>query len=110
MTTSTTPRTERDLRASYVEACAALKALANLVVAADDAQHEPPPGAVYGKGTEGDMAGIGNPTLDVVLDPRRAGLADEVRELDEYLRVSTLSMRARAARLEAALDRWQGVS
>lgn len=100
--------TTTDLKAEYVAACEALKGLAQLIVAADAARYDAPPGAVYGKGTDGDMAGVANPTLDTVLDARRLGLSDEIRDLSGWLRTTAHSLHVRKERLDRALARWEG--
>lgn len=98
-----------DLRHDYLAACAALKALADSVVASADAAYEPPPGMVVGKGETGsNVADVSNPTLDTVLDPRRSALSAEVAQTSALLRDMTVRLSARRAGIDRALARWAG--
>lgn len=98
-----------DIRTDYIAACDALKGLAQLVVAAEAARYDMPPGMVVTRGETGsNVADVLNPTLDTVLDPRRMGLSDEVRDLSAYLRQTTHTILARKERLDRALARWEG--
>lgn len=98
-----------DIRADYVALCNTLRDAARLVVAAEAARYDAPPGMVVTRGEIGsNVADVLNPTLDTVLDSRRMGLSDEVREMAQFLRVTQHALSARVAHLDAALARWEG--
>lgn len=104
---TSTPDT--DVRVAYVAACKALRDLSNLVCAAEAVRYEAPPGMVASRGETGsNVADVLNPTLDTVLDARRMGLSDEVRDLHQFLRVTAHSLTVRKERLDRALARWEG--
>lgn len=52
--------------------------------------------------------GVPNPTLDVVIDPRRWALSDEVTKATYALRLADLNLTRRLAALDAALSAWEG--
>lgn len=98
-----------DLRTDYLAACASLKALAASIVSAGDAAFEAPPGMVVSRGETGsNVADVKNPTLDTVLDPRRLALSQEVKEMSDFLRLTSHVLDTRRVRLDSALARWAG--
>lgn len=98
-----------DLRNDYLAACAALKEMAQLVIAAEAARFDAPPGMVLSRGETGsNVADVLNPTLDTVLDVRRMGLSDEVRTTGQMLRQITEALTTKTRALDAALARWEG--
>jgi hypothetical protein len=102
----TTPvLTEIDVRSAYVSACAALRDLAQLVVASHAVQYDAPAGMASSKGVDTEVS---NPTYDTVVDARRMALSNECRDLASYLTAATASLTTRKARLDRALARWEG--
>lgn len=98
-----------DLRTDYLALCAAVKDMARLVVAAEDARYQAPPGMAVTRGETGsNVADVLNPTLDTVIDPRRMALSDEVRTTGQMLRQATEAITLKTRALDSALARWEG--
>ncbi|AWY06675.1 hypothetical protein SEA_ZETA1847_41 [Microbacterium phage Zeta1847] len=64
--------------------------------------------AAAGEPTEKAKHGISNPTADIVADPRRLKVRAAVVDLELELKRATLRLRAKAAKLEAAVAEWSG--
>lgn len=106
---STTATDTTCVRAAYIDLCAQVRDLAQLVVSADAVRYEAPPGMALTRGETGsNVADVLNPTLDTVLDARRLALSEEIRELAAYLRTTSHVLAARRERLDRALARWEG--
>lgn len=92
-----------DIRESYAAHVHAVRDLGAVLSYAVEARFQPPPlGAAKGGGL------VANPTLDIVLDPRRLDLSDEVRRTDAELRRATASINEKTTSLKAAVERWEG--
>lgn len=98
-----------DLRSDYIDLCAAVRDMAQIVVAAEAARYDTPPGMASSKGETGsNVADVSNPTLDTVLDARRANLSAEATSIGSYLREITHVLQERQKRLDRAVARWEG--
>lgn len=98
-----------NIRTPYIEACDALRGLAQLVCSADEVRYDAPPGMSSTRGETGsNVADVANPTLDTVLDARRSALSDEITDLAGFLRTTAHALTVRRARLDRALARWEG--
>lgn len=89
---------------AYTDLIDTLKALEEVLRPAVAAQYDAPPGGT------GDVApnGIPNPTLDTVIDPRRAGLSDEVKRTAHALSRAADLIKPQVPALGTALARWEG--
>lgn len=93
-----------DIAHDYNRMIATLRELERTLNAARAVQFLPPPG-----GTS-DLApnGIPNPTLDTVIDPRRAALSQAIREAGAEMRDISKRVTDNTNHLRKALERWEG--
>ncbi|MGW5402681.1 DUF7169 domain-containing protein [Streptomyces sp. NPDC003952] len=91
-----------DVHSAYATIVTTLRDLGAALRPAVAAQYTAPPGGT------GSADGIANPTLDIVADPRRLALSEEIHRTTRTL-VSTADQLTNHTRtLLTALTRWEG--
>lgn len=90
---------------AFNDHAAALRALGDSLRTAAEIRYLPAPGAA---GIGG--GGIPNPTLDTVLEPRRAEVSAEMTRTAIGLWKATEEVKAMTARITLAVARWHGES
>lgn len=91
-----------DAQSAYAEIVMTLRDLGAALRPAVAAQYDAPP-----SGT-GAREGIPNPTLDIVSDPRRLELSDEVRRTTLAMVATARQLAGHATALRSALAQWEG--
>ena len=87
------------IQSAYTEHVLAIRSLGEILTDAVAARYETPPGGARSST---------DTTADIVLDPSRWALSQEVAVTADALRVATLTIRAHERALSAALDAWSG--
>lgn len=93
---------------AYTAAVVALREAGELLRPAVAARYEAPPQGAVRQPAEGTASGVPNPTLDIVLDPRRMELSDTIGDMTKTLRRAASDLSAATAHLNVALARWEG--
>jgi len=96
---STPPTTQE----TYADLVLTLRDLGTILGAAVGAQYEAPPSGVARGSSQ-----IPNPTLDIVLDPRRLALSEAVARTAADLRRATRLVGPHVTHLQNAVARWEG--
>lgn len=91
-----------DTQAAYAEIVMTLRDLGAVLRPAVAAQYDAPPGGT------GSAEGPSNPTLDIVSDPRRLALSDEVRRTTRLMVSTAKTLTDHTQALRTALTRWEG--
>lgn len=91
------------IETAFNEHAAALRALGASLTAANSVRYEPSPGMAR----EGSR-GIPNPTLDTVLDPRRAEVSAAMTRAAFVLWKATEEIQTLTENIDTAVARWQG--
>lgn len=91
---------------SYTQAIATLRDLGGILRPAVTARYEAPPGGAGPASTYG----VGDLTLDIVIDPRRLALSEEVDRTARTLRRISHLLGPHIPALRAALAHWEGQS
>ena len=87
----------------YTRLVQTLRGIGEALAPAVEARYDAPPsGAAHGGGQ------VPNPTLDIVLDPRRMALSAEVDKVSIALRRATATLEPRIKALTTATRRWEG--
>ena len=94
-----------NVKESYTDIVGTLRSLGSALIPATAAQYEAPPS---GRTTGTDSKGVKNPTLDIVSDPRRSALSDEVAATDVALRHARAILSPHIDALQQAVARWEG--
>lgn len=102
-TSSQTPPTEPTTEGAFSDLVDIARRLGAILPAALAARYEAPPG---GAAHSGGLTR--NPTLDVVVDPRRWELSLQVSRTNMALRAAYLNLQAAHRDLDRALSAWEG--
>lgn len=94
-----------DIKESYGDLVTTMRALGAALIPATAARYEAPPN---GSSQTPSIGGIRNPTLDIVSDPRRSALSDEVSKTDTALRQARAILAPHINTLQHAVARWEG--
>lgn len=89
---------------AYTRTVLALRDVGDALRPAVAVQYEAPPGFVAPPAPNG----IPNPTLDIVADPRRLALSEEIKKTTDDLRRFAPLIAHHAERLRRATARWEG--
>ncbi len=95
------------IQEAYSDLVEAVRSLGAVLRPAVDARYEAPPG-VGGASADAASHGIPNPTLAIVIDPRRAALSDEIACVVSDLQPMTQRIRNRTENVSRALASWEG--
>lgn len=88
---------------SYADLVGIMKELGAILGPATAVQYEAPPvGKLVSSGS------VRNPTLDIVADPRRSALSDEISATSAALRQARAILAPHAPALRQAVARWEG--
>lgn len=98
-TPSTTPSSASP-QSAYTDLVTTMRGLGAVLGPAVAARYEAPPAGPSGAGK--------NPTLDIVLDPRRLALSEAVSAAEQDLRRATRLLGPHMTHLREALARWEG--
>lgn len=93
---------------SYGELVQILRELGRELIPATAAQYEAPPAS--GASREKNDKGVKNPTLEIVLDPRREAVSAAIRDVDNSLRHARNLLAPHVSALQSAVGRWEGRS
>lgn len=96
------------IQQSYTDLVEVMRGLGAALIPATAAQFEAPPRARKIKEAVSESKGIPNPTLDVVLDPRRSAVSDEIASTAAALRQATATLAPHIKNLRRAVARWEG--
>lgn len=96
------------IQESYTDLVATMKDLGAALIPATAAQYEAPPRTHVSKESVSESKGIKNPTLDIVMDPRRMGLSDEIAATAAALRQARALLDPHRELLRQAVARWEG--
>lgn len=91
-----------DAQSAYTEIVTTLRDLGVILRPCVAAQYDAPPGGV------GASDGIANPTLDIVADPRRLALSEEIHRTARAMTSAARQLNEHAQMLRTALTRWEG--
>lgn len=91
-----------DVQTAYTELVMTLRDLGAALRPAVSARFTAPPGVV------GASDGVRNPTLDIVSDPRRLALSEEVTRTARAMTSAARQLQAHTQVLATALTRWEG--
>jgi hypothetical protein len=91
-----------DVQRAYADLVMTLRDLGAVLRPAVAAQYDAPPGGT------GSAEGISNPTLDIVSDPRRLALSEEIHRTARSMAASHRQLEAHAQTLRTAFARWEG--
>ena len=91
---------------SYNDLCQTLRDLGAALIPAVAAQYEAPPQS--GASKEKNDKGIKNPTLEIVLDPRRDAVSTEIGSTASAIRQATALLAPHVPALRSAVARWEG--
>lgn len=91
-----------DAQRAYAEIVTTLRDLGSILGPCVAAQYDAPPGGV------GVSEGVANPTLDIVADPRRLALSEEVNRTIRSMVSAASQLSQHTQTLHAALARWEG--
>lgn len=94
----------------YLELVDTVQALSRALRPALAARYESPPQSRGSSDSVSETRGIPNPTLDIVMDPRRLSLSDEIRKTSTAIRQANALLEAHTKDLNSALDRWEGLT
>lgn len=94
------------IQESYAALVLALRELGDALIPATAAQYEAPPRARSSE--RGGAHGVNNPTLDIVLDPRRLALSEEIGRTSATLRQAARLVGQHTSSLRARTARWEG--
>ena len=95
-----------NVRESYGDLVKTMKDLGAALIPATAVQYEAPPN---GAAQTLSVGGVRNPTLDIVSDPRRSALSDEVAATATALRQARAILGPRVTALQQATARWEGL-
>lgn len=93
------------VKESYGDLVDVMRALGAALIPATAAQYQAPPN---GGAAPADSKGVRNPTLDIVTDPRRSALSDEVSATATALRQARAILTPHIPALQQAIARWEG--
>ncbi len=94
------------IQESYGELVQILRELGRELIPATAAQYEAPPAS--GASKEKNDKGVQNPTLEIVLDPRREAVSDAIRAADTALRIARDQLAPHVPALRSSVARWEG--
>lgn len=97
-----------DVKEAYRDLVDTLRDLGAALIPARAAQFEAPPRGSRGKESVSESRGVRNPTLDIVMDPRRSALSDRISDADTALRLARQTLAPHATALQQAVARWEG--
>lgn len=95
-----------NIKESYGDLVETLKALGAILGPATAVQYEAPPLSPRGKGSS--VGGVRNPTLEIVMDPRRSAVSDGITAADTALRHARAILSPHIPALQLAVARWEG--
>jgi hypothetical protein len=93
------------IKESYGDLVTTMKELGAALIPATAVQYEAPPN---GAASALSVGGVRNPTLDIVSDPRRSALSNEVAATDIALRQARALLGPHIDALQQATARWEG--
>lgn len=91
---------------SYMDLVHVMRGLGPALSAATAVQYEAPPQS--GASKEKNDKGVKNPTLEIVLDPRRMAVSQAITEASAALRQATATLQPHLPALRASVARWEG--
>ena len=91
---------------NYTDLITLLRELGPALSAATAVQYEAPPqsGSVKAKNDKG----VKNPTLEIVLDPRRMAVSQSITDAAAALRQATATLAPHVPTLRSSVARWEG--
>lgn len=93
---------------TYGDLVQTMRELGRELIPANAARYEAPPQS--GASKEKNDKGVKNPTLEIVLDPRRQAVSDEIDATASALRQARALLAPHIPALRAAVARWEGRS
>lgn len=94
------------VKESYADLVQTMRELGTALIPARAAQYEAPPQS--GATREKNDRGVKNPTLEIVLDPRRLALSEEIDATAAALRQARSVLAPHVPALRLAVSRWEG--
>ncbi len=91
---------------SYTDLITVLRELGPALSAATAVQYEAPPQS--GSVKEKNDKGVKNPTLEIVLDPRRMAVSGSISDAAAAIRQATSILSPHVPALRASVARWEG--
>jgi hypothetical protein len=97
-----------NVKESYQDLVETMRALGSALIPATAAQYDAPPRMRPSKDSVSESKGVRNPTLEIVLDPRRLGLSEEIDATATALRQARALLNPHVHALQTAVARWEG--
>ncbi len=91
------------VKEAYADLVGTMKELGAILGPATAVQYEAPP-----VGKQISSGSVRNPTLDIVTDPRRSALSDEISATASALRQARAILAPHVPALQQAVARWEG--